>query len=71
MYTVTKYVGGRESSKNWLNRLESRNIQDATGYLWRGITVDSAVNLDSNLLLQLVVAELLVDHDLRGVCNVR
>ena len=31
--------------------------------------MDSAVNLDSNLVLKLVVAELLVDQDLRGVCN--
>ena len=31
--------------------------------------MDSAVNLDSNLVLEVVVAELLVDHDLRGVCN--
>ena len=39
----------------------------AGGYLRGWITVDSAVNLDSNLLLEVVVAELLVNPDLRGV----
>ena len=32
--------------------------------------MDSAVNLDSNLVLEVVVAELLVNPDLWGVCNI-
>ena len=31
--------------------------------------MDSAVNVDSNLVLEVVVAELLVNPDLRRVCN--
>ena len=39
------------------------------GYLRGWITVDSAVNVDSNLVLEVVVAELLVNPDLRRVYN--